>query len=60
MTEVEVLELLVSPAHRLAGRPSDGPSPARRTSASPGRRCAAVWDWWAIATTHGPPTGTRR
>ncbi|MGR4851954.1 molybdenum cofactor biosysynthesis protein [Streptomyces sp. LARHCF252] len=27
MTEVEVLELLVSPAHRLAGRPSDGPSP---------------------------------
>ncbi|MEU0192228.1 molybdenum cofactor biosysynthesis protein [Streptomyces afghaniensis] len=27
MTEVEVLQLLVSPAHRLAGRPSDGPSP---------------------------------
>ncbi|GGS94983.1 hypothetical protein [Streptomyces violaceus] len=26
MTEVEVLQL-VSPAHRLAGRPSDGPSP---------------------------------
>ncbi len=27
MTEVEVLELLVSPAHRLAGRPADGPAP---------------------------------
>ncbi|MFJ4280536.1 molybdenum cofactor biosysynthesis protein [Streptomyces massasporeus] len=27
MTRVEVLQLLVSPAHRLAGRPSDGPSP---------------------------------
>ena len=27
MTEVEVLQLLVSPAHRLAGRPSDGLSP---------------------------------
>ncbi|MYR46463.1 molybdenum cofactor biosysynthesis protein [Streptomyces sp. SID5910] len=27
MTEVEVLELLVSPAHRLAGRPSQGPAP---------------------------------
>ncbi|MEU0177205.1 molybdenum cofactor biosysynthesis protein [Streptomyces massasporeus] len=27
MTQVEVLQLLVSPAHRLAGRPSDGPSP---------------------------------
>jgi hypothetical protein len=27
MTEVEVLQLLVSPAHRLAGRPADGPSP---------------------------------
>ncbi|GGY35469.1 molybdenum cofactor biosysynthesis protein [Streptomyces djakartensis] len=26
MTEVEVLQLLVSPAHRLAGRPSDGPA----------------------------------
>jgi hypothetical protein len=25
--EVEVLQLLVSPAHRLAGRPSDGPAP---------------------------------
>ncbi|MDQ0718445.1 MOSC domain-containing protein YiiM [Streptomyces luteogriseus] len=28
MSEVEVLQLLVSTAHRLAGRPSDGPSPA--------------------------------
>jgi MOSC domain-containing protein YiiM len=27
MTQVEVLQLLVSPAHRMAGRPSDGPSP---------------------------------
>jgi hypothetical protein len=27
VTEVEVLQLLVSPAHRPAGRPSDGPSP---------------------------------
>ncbi|MDN3244417.1 molybdenum cofactor biosysynthesis protein [Streptomyces mutabilis] len=27
MTEVEVVQLLVSPAHRLAGRPADGPSP---------------------------------
>ncbi|MFC7844262.1 molybdenum cofactor biosysynthesis protein [Streptomyces sp. NPDC057382] len=27
MSEVEVVQLLVSPAHRLAGRPSDGPSP---------------------------------
>ncbi|NEC75913.1 molybdenum cofactor biosysynthesis protein, partial [Streptomyces rochei] len=27
MTEVEILQLLVSPAHRLAGRPADGPSP---------------------------------
>ncbi|GHB58258.1 hypothetical protein GCM10010377_56530 [Streptomyces viridiviolaceus] len=27
MTEVEVLQLLVSPAHRLAGRPADGPAP---------------------------------
>ncbi|MEV5358352.1 molybdenum cofactor biosysynthesis protein [Streptomyces sp. NPDC052693] len=27
MTEVEVVELLVSPAHRLAGRPADGPAP---------------------------------
>ncbi|MEV5551153.1 molybdenum cofactor biosysynthesis protein [Streptomyces sp. NPDC052309] len=27
MTGVEVLQLLVSPAHRLAGRPSDGPAP---------------------------------
>ncbi|WP_306432549.1 hypothetical protein [Streptomyces mutabilis] len=27
MTEVEVLQPLVSPAHRLAGRPADGPSP---------------------------------
>ncbi|MER6632547.1 molybdenum cofactor biosysynthesis protein [Streptomyces sp. NPDC000987] len=26
MLEVEVLQLLVSPAHRLAGRPADGPS----------------------------------
>ncbi|MFF5185981.1 molybdenum cofactor biosysynthesis protein [Streptomyces sp. NPDC000345] len=26
MTEVEVVELLVSSAHRLAGRPSDGPA----------------------------------
>ncbi|MFE9056821.1 molybdenum cofactor biosysynthesis protein [Streptomyces mutabilis] len=26
MTEVEVVQLLVSPAHRLAGRPADGPS----------------------------------
>ncbi|MEU1852852.1 molybdenum cofactor biosysynthesis protein [Streptomyces sp. NPDC019990] len=26
MTGVEVLQLLVSPAHRLAGRPSDGPA----------------------------------
>jgi hypothetical protein len=26
MTEVEVVELLVSPSHRLAGRPADGPS----------------------------------
>ncbi|MDT0391092.1 molybdenum cofactor biosysynthesis protein [Streptomyces dubilierae] len=30
MTEVEVLELLVSPAHRLAGRPADGPAPGPR------------------------------
>jgi MOSC domain-containing protein YiiM len=28
MTEVEVLQLLVSPVHRLAGRPGDGPVPA--------------------------------
>ncbi|WP_369192938.1 molybdenum cofactor biosysynthesis protein [Streptomyces djakartensis] len=27
MSRVEVVQLLVSPAHRLAGRPSDGPSP---------------------------------
>ncbi|KOX03303.1 molybdenum cofactor biosysynthesis protein [Streptomyces sp. NRRL B-1140] len=27
MTQVEVLQLLVSSAHRLAGRPADGPSP---------------------------------
>ncbi|MFE1251620.1 molybdenum cofactor biosysynthesis protein [Streptomyces sp. NPDC058735] len=27
MTEVEVLQLLVSPSHRLAGRPADGPAP---------------------------------
>ncbi|GGX96631.1 molybdenum cofactor biosysynthesis protein [Streptomyces minutiscleroticus] len=27
MIEVEVLQLLVSPAHRLAGRPADGPAP---------------------------------
>ncbi|AWW41267.1 molybdenum cofactor biosysynthesis protein [Streptomyces cadmiisoli] len=27
MTEVEVVQLLVSPTHRLAGRPADGPSP---------------------------------
>ncbi|MFI6208041.1 molybdenum cofactor biosysynthesis protein [Streptomyces sp. NPDC051041] len=27
MIEVEVLQLLVSPAHRLSGRPADGPSP---------------------------------
>ncbi|WP_437089320.1 molybdenum cofactor biosysynthesis protein [Streptomyces sp. enrichment culture] len=27
MIEVEVRQLLVSPAHRLAGRPADGPSP---------------------------------
>ncbi|MFF2217193.1 molybdenum cofactor biosysynthesis protein [Streptomyces antibioticus] len=27
MTEVEVVQLLVSPSHRLAGRPSDGPAP---------------------------------
>ena len=26
MTEVEVVELLVSPSHRFAGRPADGPS----------------------------------
>ncbi|WP_432120168.1 molybdenum cofactor biosysynthesis protein [Streptomyces sp. bgisy032] len=26
MSEVEVLQLLVSPAHRLAGRPADGPA----------------------------------
>ncbi|GGM19448.1 hypothetical protein GCM10010129_74680 [Streptomyces fumigatiscleroticus] len=26
MTEVEVLQLLVSPVHRLAGRPADGPA----------------------------------
>ncbi|MFF3330621.1 molybdenum cofactor biosysynthesis protein [Streptomyces sp. NPDC002888] len=28
MTEVEVVQLLVSPEHRLAGRPSDGPPAA--------------------------------
>lgn len=27
MTEVAVVQLLVSPAHRLAGRPADGPAP---------------------------------
>ncbi|MEU3839456.1 molybdenum cofactor biosysynthesis protein [Streptomyces sp. NPDC028635] len=27
MTEVAVLQLLVSPAHRLSGRPADGPAP---------------------------------
>ncbi|MFF8674105.1 molybdenum cofactor biosysynthesis protein [Streptomyces sp. NPDC015242] len=27
MSEVEILQLLVSPAHRLAGRPADGPAP---------------------------------
>ncbi|MEU1575063.1 molybdenum cofactor biosysynthesis protein [Streptomyces collinus] len=27
MTEVEVVQLLVSPAHRMSGRPSDGVSP---------------------------------
>jgi MOSC domain-containing protein YiiM len=28
MVEVEILQLLVSPVHRYAGRPADGPAPA--------------------------------
>ncbi|MFD5337665.1 hypothetical protein [Streptomyces hawaiiensis] len=60
MAEVEVLQLLVSPAHRLAGRPSEGPSPGPSDERVTRVEVRASWDWSATATTPGPPIGTRR
>ncbi|WP_345940897.1 hypothetical protein [Streptomyces sp. E1N211] len=56
MIDVEVVQLLVSPAHRLAGRPSEGPAPGPDDERAP--RCGRVWGWWETATSLRPRTGT--
>jgi MOSC domain-containing protein YiiM len=52
MAEVEVLQLLVSPAHRLAGRPSPGPSDERVTRVEVRRELGLVGDRYYARPAH--------
>lgn len=56
MIDVEVVELLVSPAHRLAGRPSEGPAPGpddeRVTRAEVRARLGLVGDRYFAQAAH--------